>query len=142
MRHQTYRPRRSWRERFYTFMYGRNGMDALAKALLIVYLVLYAVVLFVPSYILWGLMSALAVYTVFRMLSRNLPARRRENEAYLRLKARFTGFFRLQKNKWRDRKTHVYRKCPACKSVLRLPRSKGNHTVRCPRCQHRFEVKI
>ena len=48
----------------------------------------------------------------------------------------------LQKSKHRDRKTHVFRKCPACKSVLRLPRQKGKHTVRCPRCQHRFDVKI
>lgn len=142
MRHQTYRPRRSLRERFYTFMYGRNGTDALGRALLIVYVVLYAVALFVGSYVLWGLMSALAVYAVFRMLSRNLAARRRENEAYLRLKKRVTSFFGLQKNKWRDRKTHVYRRCPACKSVLRLPKSRGKHTVRCPRCQHRFETKV
>ena len=142
MRNQSYRPRRSLRERFYSFMYGRNGADALSRALLILYVILYVVALFIPSYPLWGIMTALAIFTVFRMLSRNLTARRRENAWYLRLEGRVKGFFVLQRNRWRDRKTHVYHKCPKCKSVLRLPRIKGKHTVNCPRCHERFDMKV
>ena len=42
----------------------------------------------------------------------------------------------------RDRKTHVYRSCPVCKSVLRLPRTSGEHGVNCPACHGHFMVRI
>ena len=153
MRQSSGRPRRTLRERLYQFMIGRNGPDALGNALMILYLVLFVANLITAylvkppyvTYVTYGfylLECALIVYSVFRMFSRNLYARRRENAWHLRRVGAIKGFFKLQKNKRRDRKTHVYRKCKACKSVLRLPREKGKHTVRCPKCQHRFEVKI
>lgn len=126
----------------YRFMYGRYGSDNLNKALLWVYvaLVLLNMVLslFVESpwyYLIYNVASmALAVYIIFRMFSRNIAKRRRENEKYL-------GFFKLMKNRFRDRKTHVYKKCPRCGAVLRLPRARGKHTVCCPRCSNRFGVR-
>ena len=142
MRQQYNRPRRPWRERLYSFMIGRNGGDALSRALLILYLALFVVNLFAHSWVLTLIEYAIAVYALFRMLSRNLPARRRENAWYLKYENGVKDFFKLQKSKWRDRKTHAYRRCPQCKSMLRLPRQQGKHTVRCPQCQHRFETKI
>lgn len=142
MRQSYNRPRRSLRERLYSFMIGRNGGDALSRALLILYLALFVANLFARSWVLTLIEYAIAAYALFRMLSRNLSARRRENAWYLRLENGVKGFFKLQRSKWRDRKTHVYRKCPDCKKTLRLPRQKGEHTVKCPCCQHRFEVKI
>lgn len=142
MKDQARRPRRPWRERLYAFMIGRNGGDALGRALLVLYLVLALVNAFIGSWIVYLLATAIAVYAIFRMLSRDLYARRRENAWYLRREYAVRDFLRLQHNKWRDRKTHVYRRCPACKSTLRLPRQKGKHTVRCPKCRHRFEVSI
>ena len=139
MKQRIHRP---WRERLYSFMIGRNGADALSRGLLMLYLIVCVLNLFLRSYIIYALGYAVIIYSLFRMFSRNLPARRRENAWYLRVKGKFTGFFKLQKNKWRDRKTHAYRKCPACKSVLRLPKQKGEHTVSCPRCRNRFQVRI
>ncbi len=123
-------------------MYGRYGSDTLNKFLLGVYLVLliiYTVIaLFVKSIVLtifYNLFTLTLIIVIFwRMFSRNIPARRKENE-------KFCGFFKLRKNKFRDRKTHVYRKCPKCHAVLRLPKAKGKHPVVCPRCANRFEVK-
>ena len=123
-------------------MYGRYGGDTLNKVLIWVYaiwIILFSVIsIFIDSIWLslfyWVSTLGLVIWIFFRMFSRNIPARRRENE-------RFCGFFKLRRNKFRDRKTHVYRKCPACKAVLRLPKSKGKHFVVCPRCKHRFEVK-
>ena len=150
MRYRSPRQRRSLGERLYSFMIGRNGTDALGRALLVAYLVLFVIDLILSytiknPYVIYALnllQLSLIFYSIFRMFSRNLPARRRENAWYLRRAGAVKGFFKLQKSKHRDRKTHVFRKCPACKSVLRLPRQKGKHTVRCPRCQHRFDVKI
>lgn len=142
MRQQHTRPRRTFRERLYGFMVGRNGADALCRALLILYLVLIVVNFFIGSWVIYAVEYILVIYTVFRMLSRNLAARRRENTWFLTIENSIKNFFKLQKYKWHDRKTHVYRKCPDCKKTLRLPRSKGKHTVKCPCCGHRFEVKI
>ena len=126
----------------YRFFSGRYGTDTLNKTLTWVYLaafvlslVLTALINFPWIYFLYYIGStALIVWIFFRMFSKNIPARRRENE-------KFCGFFKLRRNKFRDRKTHVYRKCPKCKAVLRLPKAKGKHTVVCPRCKNRFDVK-
>ena len=131
-----------FKNKLYNFMYGRYGYDTLGKTLLWVYLgivIIYTVIsFFIESALLYVFYlissSALVIYIIWRAMSRNIAARRAENE-------KFCGFFRLRKNKWRDRKTHVYRKCPSCKAVLRLPKSKGKHTVVCPRCKNRFEVR-
>ena len=39
-------------------------------------------------------------------------------------------------------KEHCYKKCSKCKTVLRLPKQKGEHTVQCPKCRESFKVKI
>ena len=123
-------------------MYGRYGYDTLGKTLLWVYISLifvYAVIsFFVESALLYVFYlissTALVVYIFWRAMSRNIAKRRAENQ-------KFCGFFKLRRNKWRDRKTHVYRKCPECRAVIRLPKAKGKHTVVCPRCKKRFDVK-
>jgi DNA-directed RNA polymerase subunit RPC12/RpoP len=123
-------------------MYGRYGSDTLNKVLTGVYIgwvVLYSILsLWVNSTIyslVYILVTIALIFAIFgRMFSRNIEKRRRENQ-------KFCGFFKLRRNKFRDRKTHVYYKCPRCKAMLRLPRAKGKHTVICPRCQNRFPVK-
>ena len=145
MKKPSTRPRVPFRERIYRFMYGRNGTDALCKALFVVYLILIVFNLFLKqpwATVMSMLELALGAYIVFRILSRNIYKRQRENQWYQRQMGRVKGFFALQKNKWRDRKTHIYRKCKHCKKVLRLPRSKGKHTVKCPCCGERFDVSV
>ncbi len=130
-----------FKQSLYRFFYGRYGTDTLNKTLLWVYiaiLIVHTVVsLFVTNALftlLYMLLSiALIVWIFSRMFSRNIAARRRENE-------KFCGFFRLRRNKFRDRKTHIYKKCPSCHAVLRLPKAKGKHAVVCPRCKNRFFV--
>lgn len=134
------------KNKLYRFMYGRYGGDTLNKVYLWLYVavvVLYSVAAMLItdakmtallSLLYWMVSIALIVLIFFRMFSKNIAKRRRENE-------RFCGFFKLQRNRFRDRKTHVYRKCPKCKAVLRLPKAKGKHMVVCPRCRERFRVK-
>lgn len=132
---------RKW---LYKIMYGRYGNDKLNTCLLWVYIGLFVVITVLTAFsenigwvLIWTLrllLWALLFTIMFRMFSKNIQKRRKENE-------RFLGFFKLQKNKIRDRKTHVYRKCPSCKATLRLPKAKGKHTVVCPRCKNRFSVR-
>ena len=100
--------------RLQRFMYGRYGSDELT--------------LFIMG------AALLLIWATFRSLSRNLAARRGERERYLRLISKPKKFFKLQKNKHRDRKTHKYFRCAHCRAILRVPRGKGKIDVTCPRC--------
>lgn len=124
------------------FMYGRNGTDKLCNVLLVLYLLLWIASMIVAqfqlviaTYVISLVQLIVLFYWVFRVFSRNVVKRRREVD-------RFFGFFRNRRNRFRDRKTHVYKKCPHCKAMLRLPKKKGKHTVCCPACHERFSVKI
>ena len=131
-----------FKNKLYRFMYGRYGYDTLGKTLLWVYaglLILHMILsLFIEEpfyYLVYFLISvSLVCYIFFRAMSRNIAKRRAENQ-------KFCNFFRLKRNKFRDRKTHVYRKCPSCSAVLRLPKAKGKHSVVCPKCKNRFSVR-
>ena len=136
--------RTPFRERVWKFMQGRNGPDAYYSFLMIVCIVLIVVGMFlrgIAELIVSFLYLSVMFYAIFRLFSKNLYKRRKENADFLRFVKNFKGFFRLQRDRFRDRKTHVYRKCPSCKAVLRLPKAKGKHFVVCPRCKHRFSVR-
>ncbi|MBE6573576.1 MAG: hypothetical protein E7652_04190 [Ruminococcaceae bacterium] len=130
-----------FRDRLIRFMYGRNGYDTLAKVVLWIGVILSIINIFLHSWILSILIYLILFYTIFRAMSRNIWKRRLENEKFMKIWSKVTGVFKLQKNKFRDRKTHVYRQCPSCHANLRLPKQKGIHTVKCPRCSMRFETK-
>lgn len=131
-----------FRERLYRFWKGRNGSDTLYRVTVWVILILTVANLFLHSPILLGIEAALLIWSTFRCFSKNLPARQRENRAFLRFFGRIRNWFVLQKNRIRDRKTHIYRKCPACRKILRLPKIKGAHTVCCPCCGKKFQLKV
>lgn len=137
-----------FKQKLMNFMRGRNGVDELGVFLNIASIVLliagmiatfFSVVL---NVILTSLAFVLLVYWVFRAFSRNISKRAEENRKYVKLANSFKMFFRLQKNKFKYRKTHRYRKCPKCKNSLRLPYVKGEHSVKCPKCNNSFRVKL
>ena len=120
-------------------MYGRYGNDALTTFLLILGLILM-VISWIPC--LWWvyfLAAAVLIWSLTRSFSRKFDKRRRELDRYLKIKKPIVNFFKLSRNKWRDRKTHVYFKCKKCKAVLRVPRGKGSIVVICTRCKDRIE---
>ena len=114
-----------FRERMIRFFSGRNGTDTLGRVTLWVVLTLAVANLFLRSLIVLAVETVLLIWSTFRCMSGNLPARAKENRAFVRFWSRIRGWFVLRKNKFRDRKTHIYRKCPACKKTLRLPKIKG-----------------
>ena len=124
------------------FMYGRYGTDRLYHTMVWTALGLLVLNLFVGSWIIYLTELALIFWATFRCFSRNIYKRQRENQAFCRFFARIGAFFKLRKNKFRDRKTHVYKRCPSCRNQLRLPKIKGHHTVNCPCCRTRFQIKV
>ena len=123
-------------------MYGRNGNDGICLVLMWCYLALWllsvvfsALALEIVCVAVRLLQSVVLAYWIFRVFSKNVARRRAEVN-------RFFGFFRSRRNRFRDRRTHVYKKCPHCRAMLRLPKRKGSHTVCCPACKERFSVMI
>ena len=136
---------RGLKERLYRFMYGRYGGDDLQKFMLVVYFSIMVISWFIRN--TWAnlcislVLYALLFLLLFRMLSKNIYKRQHENQKYLKIKCKVMEYFRYVSNKWKYRKTHVYKKCPSCKIKLRLPKRKGKHSVKCTKCSIYFDVK-
>ena len=135
------------RERIARFMAGRYGVDSLYYALFVSSFVLFIINMFlinfrIVSFIIALVADALFFYAIFRFLSRNIYKRQKENAAYLNFMKKPKKYLNLIKCKFRDRKTHVYKRCPACHNNLRLPKENGKHTVVCPCCKNRFDIRI
>ena len=134
------------------FMSGRYGLDQFSGFLCIASLILIVIgawvspVLFVTAVLIvlgWAggkwltpwmsVFSLLAyiplIWSIVRMYSRNVEARRREN-------ARWIGFC----NRVKDRDNRYF-KCPRCRQMVRVPRGKGTINIRCPKCGERFLKK-
>lgn len=131
-----------FRDKLIRFMYGRYGTDDMYKGLLILYVILLLVNIFARSYIVTVLMTAVIVYAIFRMMSKNHIARAKENRAYLKFALPIRRFFTLLPKRIKDIGKKRYRTCPHCKAAVRLPIKRGKHTARCPKCQKTFEVRI
>lgn len=131
-----------FRNAMYRFMYGRNGVDALSWALLVMEIVLSLVgSLFggVVSSITYFLSMVLAFIVMLRIFSRNLAARRAEN-------ARFMAWFGPKLNDARGAKArradkaHKYARC-ACGAWCRVPRGVGRVELTCPKCGRKKVIK-
>ena len=140
---------RNFRSKFISFMSGRYGIDDLGKFLFWIYVFLIFAVAIVDVFfnsvyisIARILTSLLAIYLIWRIFSRNIYKRRNENVRFKEGFSKISAWFKLQKNKFRDRKTHIYRKCPYCKAILRLKKIKGKHRAACPRCGKSFDVRV
>ena len=127
---------------FYRFMIGRYGSDDLNKFIFWVYFALIFISLFIKNSIIYALVWLLFFIYMYRSFSKNIYKRQAENRKYLVLRNKVASFFRLQKNKFKERKTHVYKKCVHCKATIRLPRRKGKHVVCCPICRKDFNVNV
>lgn len=123
------------------FFQGRYGIDELYKFLFILFWIIAILSIFIRNPIIHLLEILICVFMFYRSLSRNIYKRQSENMRYLKMRDKVKGKITLQKRKWSERKTHIYRKCPNCKAEIRLPKKKGKHVCTCPRCKKDFEVK-
>lgn len=126
-----------FRDRIASFMAGRNGVDQLSRFLYIVALIFMIVSLFIPKTIprniVWGVGMAILAYSLFRVFSKNYPARNRENQWFW-----FLIHGKKYDKKAMDKKTHKIFKCPNCKQKIRVPKKKGKICITCPKCRNEF----
>lgn len=127
-------------DRYIKFMKDRYGIDELYKFLLLICFVLIVINTFISNNIIRLFEVLLIVIIFYRYMSKNIKLRKKENDKYLEIKDKIIKSFDYNKKKYKDRNTHMYKKCPKCKQKIRLPLKKGKHTVKCPNCGNRFDV--
>lgn len=127
-------------DRYIKFMKDRYGVDELYKFLLLICFVLIVINTFISNNIIRLFEVLLIVIIFYRYMSKNIKLRKKENDKYLEIKDKIIKLFDYNKKKYKDRNTHMYKKCPKCKQRIRLPLKKGKHTVKCPNCGNRFDV--
>lgn len=123
------------------FMQGRYGVDNLSRFLLWILIALIIFTTFVRFPLGRILEVVLLIVLYYRIFSKNISKRYRENEQFLRLQSRFLSFFKnFRSNMSQLRDYHIY-KCPHCNQRIRIPRGKGHIMVRCPSCGYEFHKK-
>lgn len=123
------------------YMQGRYGVDSLSRFLSWILLILVVVSMFVRIPFATPISLILLIVIYFRIFSRNIQKRYRENEKFLNLKSRLAGWFRRDSaSRAQAREFHIYR-CPRCGQKIRIPRGKGKIIVRCPRCGNEFRKR-
>lgn len=122
-------------------MVGRYGSDQFTLFLSIAGLVLAFFGNFKYLRFLYFVGTAIIIYGLFRSLSKNYEARRKELNWYLVWSEKPKAQIKLFMNKIRDRKTHRYFKCKECKTVLRVPKGRGKIEITCPKCRMKIIKK-
>ncbi|MBE5035976.1 hypothetical protein [Gallibacter intestinalis] len=130
-----------FRERIKMFMAGRNGVDALFYFCFIVYFVIFGLNrIFRSPWLYYGDFIIL-IYAMFRLLSKNLESRHKENEAFKKILRKLSPNYELNRRKIVEGRTHSFHECPYCGAILRFERRRGKFNVTCPRCKHKITIK-
>lgn len=153
------------------FMKDRNGADELTTAMGLAGMVLTLIGTVASVQPVSWLGLVVVLLALVRAFSKNLVARRRENDRYLELIAKLPFATplagsgsprngraarpttkgvgvddlkrqaRTAKTMWRDRKTKAFLKCPTCGTTLAVPKGKGRLIVTCPKCHTKMETR-
>lgn len=120
-------------------MAGRNGIDKLTYGLLAVYCVIAAVkVFFKWNLHVWVAISILQYlflgYILFRVFSKNVQKRYKENFKFEQFLAAWKPYFEHLKLRITFFKSHRFRTCTSCGEFLRLKKGRGVRNIRCPKC--------
>ena len=125
------------------FMYGRNGVDALSWALVVLEVVLSLLSSFIHvrgvSQTLYFVSTALMFVVLLRIFSRNLARRQAENAKFLTWWTPKANAIRGAKARRAD-KAHKYVRC-SCGAYCRVPKNIGKVELTCPKCGKKKVVK-
>ena len=118
------------KEKFYRFMQGRYGIDQLNSFLMIVCVICFIVNMFIGSIVLTFIAYGTWLFVIFRMFSKNIYARNRENDKYLNFFSPLSRWLKLKLMSKQD-PSNKYFSCPKCKQMVRVPKGHGTVVVTC-----------
>ena len=133
------------RDRFFIWMQGRYGADQLSRfesGLLIVILIVNMFLRRTVVYpILYFVSLGLLIHVYFRMFSKNIEKRRRENQWYCTASYKIRVKWNKMVSHHRQRKVYRFYKCPMCRQKVRVPKGRGRISITCPKCRQEFVRK-
>lgn len=134
------------KEKLIHFMSGRYGFDQLYRCLLlsgVLCTLLASMLRDTPffSNLLQLAAFALLAWAIYRAMSRKVEKRYLENLHYLEKIGAVKQRFRMNKEKFQQRKDFKFFVCPTCKTNLRVPKGKGKVNITCSKCGNRFQGK-
>ncbi len=123
--------------KLYRFMLGRYGIDSLYRFLIYVCFFLTFINLFLSSKIIEIVEIFLFIFSLYRVFSKNISRRKKEEDVYLKFKNFIVHLFHNRNHVY-----YIYRRCRYCKTKLRLPlpSKRGFQRVRCPKCGMRIRI--
>lgn len=124
--------------RFQRFMYGRYGMDHLSRFLIGITLLLSIIGSLSKKSIIIYISYLFLFFVLFRMFSKNIQQRAKENMIFVQLFQRIINSFQKLKRTFFGTKTHKYYRCPGCRQTIRVPKGKGKICITCPKCRAEF----
>jgi len=132
-----------WQNKLIKFMQGRYGVDELYKFLFILYIISFIINIFLNSLILEIIGLIIVIFTFYRVFSKNIYKRTKENKEYLKLKKQIIKPFQNLKRNIKD-KDHIYKKCSKCKTTLKLPipYERGIKHTTCPKCKNKMTFLV
>lgn len=129
---------KSMREKLQRFMIGRYGVDEMGRIMLWVFLGIMLIGVFTNYFIINFIGFAGVIWCYFRMFSKNVNQRYKENIKFIQLKNKIKGVFGKQKYMNSQKKENHIFSCPNCKQKIRVPRGKGKISITCPKCSKEF----
>ncbi|MCR5702197.1 MAG: hypothetical protein K6G76_08650 [Lachnospiraceae bacterium] len=125
-------------------MERRCGQDELNNFIMLIGFVFVMIALFSHKWVFVLLGFAFVLVCYLRVFSKNLDARRKENDLYMRYMGKtveFSNYVKLVVKMYirslKD-KEYMYFVCSNCKQVIRLPKGKNKVSVRCPKCSSTY----
>lgn len=130
------------KEKFIKFMYGRNGVDELARCESFLIWIPLVLSIFIRNPFIQMILSfvavALIVHLYFRIFSKNTSKRYEENQKFRNWRYNMAIKRNNYKKRREQRAIYKYFKCPMCKQQVRVPRGHGKIIITCPKCREEF----
>lgn len=120
------------------FMNGRYGFDLFSRLLVLLFLILSLVGSVMRNDVITFLSYIPLIYAVYRILSKNIGKRNRENQIVVDKVGYLGKKILTHKKNVVGTETHRYYRCPQCKQRIRVPKGKGKIVITCPKCQREF----
>lgn len=144
----------NFRQKLSAFFAGRNGMDQLGIFLFLIYSIMMLTNVFVKSNAIDIVIFILIFISLFRILSKNITSRQRENLLFLTIVSKVKNLFKSKKIKKikkikpkkkksikKNGKVYVYKTCPICQNTLEVRKIKGERYVYCSKCKNEVLIK-
>ena len=122
------------KEKYKKFMHDKYGVDDYSHFIAYISLIItFLLVVFkLNNYLVVPFIFI--SYSLYRVFSKNIEVRNKENIKYLEMKNKFVNSLARIKKFTIGSKTHRYFTCKSCKTELRIPKGKGKIKVKCPKC--------